>query len=75
MLPREDMTPVIRTDVPGAYGDDLTSLLGEITAAIPADALQQMKGEASGGRPPLRSRATCCRTTWVSARRDVPRPV
>jgi osmoprotectant transport system substrate-binding protein len=50
MLPPENITPVVRTEVVDAYGDDLTDLLDRITAAITTDALQQMNAEASEGR-------------------------
>jgi osmoprotectant transport system substrate-binding protein len=50
MLPPENITPVVRTEVVDAYGDDLTGLLDEVTAAITTDALQQMNSEASEGR-------------------------
>jgi osmoprotectant transport system substrate-binding protein len=50
MLPPENITPVVRTEVLDAYGDDLSSLLDEVTAAITTDALQQMNAEASEGR-------------------------
>jgi osmoprotectant transport system substrate-binding protein len=50
MLPPENITPVVRTEVVDAYGDDLTNLLDRITAAITTDALQQMNAEASEGR-------------------------
>jgi osmoprotectant transport system substrate-binding protein len=50
MLPPENITPVVRTEVLDAYGDDLTDLLDRITAAITTDALQQMNAEASEGR-------------------------
>jgi osmoprotectant transport system substrate-binding protein len=50
MLPPENITPVVRTEVIDAYGDDLTALLDEVTGAITTDALQQMNAEASEGR-------------------------
>jgi osmoprotectant transport system substrate-binding protein len=50
MLPPENITPVVRTDVVDAYGDDLTGLLDDVTAAITTDGLQQMNAEASEGR-------------------------
>jgi osmoprotectant transport system substrate-binding protein len=50
MLPPENITPVVRTEVLDAYGDDLTDLLDRITAELSTDALQQMNAEASEGR-------------------------
>lgn len=50
MLPPENITPVVRTEVVDAYGDDLTSLLDRVTQAITTDGLQQMNAEASEGR-------------------------
>jgi osmoprotectant transport system substrate-binding protein len=50
MLPPENITPVVRTEVIDAYGDDLTDLLDRITAGLSTDALQQMNAEASEGR-------------------------
>jgi osmoprotectant transport system substrate-binding protein len=50
MLPPENITPVVRTEVLDAYGDDLTELLDRITAGLSTDALQQMNAEASEGR-------------------------
>jgi osmoprotectant transport system substrate-binding protein len=50
MLPPENITPVIRTEVLDAYGDDLRDLLDRVTAALSTDALQQMNAEASEGR-------------------------
>jgi osmoprotectant transport system substrate-binding protein len=50
MLPPENITPVIRTEVLDAYGDDLRDLLDRITAELTTDALQQMNAEASEGR-------------------------
>jgi osmoprotectant transport system substrate-binding protein len=50
MLPPENITPVISTDVVDTYGDDLTSLLDDVTPAITTGSLQQMNAEASEGR-------------------------
>jgi osmoprotectant transport system substrate-binding protein len=50
MLPPENITPVIRTEVLDAYGADLQDLLERVTAALTTDALQQMNAEASEGR-------------------------
>jgi osmoprotectant transport system substrate-binding protein len=50
MLPPENITPVVRTEVLDAYSDDLTELLDRITAGLSTDALQQMNAEASEGR-------------------------
>jgi osmoprotectant transport system substrate-binding protein len=50
MLPPENITPVLRTEIVDAYGDDLTDLLDRVTAALSTDALQQMNAEASEGR-------------------------
>lgn len=50
MLPPENITPVIRTDVLEAHGAELEELLAAVTAAITTDALQQMNAEASEGR-------------------------
>jgi osmoprotectant transport system substrate-binding protein len=50
MLPPENITPVLRTDIVDAYGDDLTALLDQVTAALSTEALQQMNAEASEGR-------------------------
>jgi osmoprotectant transport system substrate-binding protein len=52
MLPPENITPVVRTEVLDAYGDDLEELLDRVTAALSTDALQQMNAEASEGRSP-----------------------
>jgi osmoprotectant transport system substrate-binding protein len=52
MLPPENITPVVRTEVLDAYGDDLQDLLDRVTAALSTDALQQMNAEASEGRSP-----------------------
>jgi osmoprotectant transport system substrate-binding protein len=52
MLPPENITPVVRTEVLDAYGDDLEGLLDRVTAALSTDALQQMNAEASEGRSP-----------------------
>lgn len=49
MLPPENITPVLRTEVLEAYGDDLQTLLDAITAAITTDGLQQMNADASEG--------------------------
>jgi osmoprotectant transport system substrate-binding protein len=50
MLPPENITPVVRTEVLDAYGDELTDLLDRVTAGLSTDALQQMNAEASEGR-------------------------
>jgi osmoprotectant transport system substrate-binding protein len=50
MLPPENITPVLRTEILDAYGDDLQDLLDRITAELSTDALQQMNAEASEGR-------------------------
>jgi osmoprotectant transport system substrate-binding protein len=50
MLPPENITPVVRTEVLDAYGDALTDLLDRVTAGLSTDALQQMNAEASEGR-------------------------
>lgn len=49
MLPPENITPVVRDEVLDAYGDDLSALLDEVTAAITTDGLQQMNADASEG--------------------------
>lgn len=52
MLPPENITPVLRSDIIDAYGDDLVSLLDGVTSQITTDALQQMNADASEGLAP-----------------------
>lgn len=52
MLPPENITPVLRTEIVEAYGDEVTTLLDQVTAAITTDALQQMNADASEGLAP-----------------------
>ncbi len=49
MLPPENITPVLRTEVLNAYGDELAGLLEDITSRITTDALQSMNAQASEG--------------------------
>lgn len=49
MLPPENITPVVRTEVINSHGDGLTQLLDEVTAAITTDALQSMNAQAAEG--------------------------
>jgi osmoprotectant transport system substrate-binding protein len=50
MLPPENITPVVRTEILDAYGDDLRDLLDRVSAALSTEALRQMNAEASEGR-------------------------
>ncbi len=52
MLPPENITPVLRTEIVDAYGDDLTALLDQVTAAMTTESLQQMNADASEGLSP-----------------------
>lgn len=52
IIPPENITPVLRTEIIDTYGEDLTNLLDQVTAALTTEILQQMNADASGGLSP-----------------------
>jgi osmoprotectant transport system substrate-binding protein len=52
IIPPENITPVIRSEVLDAYGDDLRDLLNRISAEITVEDLQAMNAQASEGLAP-----------------------
>jgi osmoprotectant transport system substrate-binding protein len=52
MLPPENITPVVRTEVMDLHGDGVRDVLATLTAQLTTDALQQMNADASAGEAP-----------------------
>jgi osmoprotectant transport system substrate-binding protein len=52
IIPPENITPVVRSEVLEAYGDDLRGLLDRISAQITVEDLQAMNAQASEGLAP-----------------------
>lgn len=52
IIPPENITPVLRTEIIDTYGQDLTNLLDEVTATLTTETLQQMNADASEGLSP-----------------------
>ena len=48
----ENVVPVVRQEVVDAYGEELTGVLNEVSAALTTEALLQMNGQANAGDDP-----------------------